>query len=89
MHKPDPVSELETVNEWFEPIEDVQPADPKNSLFGRLSMMRSVEHLIRDPRSLNRLEENAEAMPMGISLIKSLWEPMIELKDYRKGGLSL
>ena len=76
--KTKPVPEPERGGRWVDMVEDVAFDGPEAPRFGRLSIMRTLDQMTRDPESLKRLEENAEAMTPGITRIKPLKDKILE-----------
>ena len=76
--KTKPVPEPERGGRWVDMVEDVAFDGPEAPRFGRLSIMRTLDHISRDPESLKRLEENAEAMTPGITRIKPLKDKILK-----------
>ncbi|MEA1926967.1 MAG: SEC-C domain-containing protein [Candidatus Auribacterota bacterium] len=68
--KTEPVPEPERGGRWVDMVEDAAFGGPAVPDVGRLSIMRTLDNIERNPESLKRLEENAEAMTPGITRIK-------------------
>jgi len=76
--KSESVPEPEKGGRWVDMVEDAAFDGPESPRFGRLSIMRTLDQMTRDPESLKRLEENAEAMTPGITRIKPLKDKILK-----------
>ena len=76
--KPEPVPEPERGGEWLDLVEDTMPDGPEAPCLGRLSIMRTLDNIARNPERFKQIEKNAEAMIPGITRIKPIKDKIQE-----------